>query len=46
MKVVLDTNVLLVALAKKSEFRIIFDAFLKEEISLCVTTDFLQNRKK
>lgn len=41
MKVVLDTNVLLVALARKSEYRIIFDAFLNEEISLCVTTDIL-----
>ncbi len=41
MKIVLDTNVLLVSFSRKSEFRIIFDAFLKEEITLCVTTDIL-----
>lgn len=41
MKVVLDTNVLLVAFSKKSEFRPIFDAFLNSEITICVTTDIL-----
>lgn len=41
MKIVLDTNVLLVAFSKKSEFRPIFDCFLKEKITLCVTTDIL-----
>jgi len=41
MKVVLDTNVLLVAIARKSEFRLIFDAFLEEKITICVTTDIL-----
>lgn len=41
MNIVLDTNVLLVAIAKKSDYRPIFDAFLKEEFNLCVTTDIL-----
>lgn len=41
MKIVLDTNVLLVSYSPKSEFRRIFDAFLNEEIILCVTTDIL-----
>lgn len=41
MKIVLDTNVLLVALSRRSPYRTIFDAFLKEKITLCVTTDIL-----
>ncbi len=41
MNIVLDTNVLLVSLSKKSIFRPIFDAFLQEEFVLCVTTDIL-----
>lgn len=41
MKVVLDTNVLLVSLSKKSIFRPIFEGFLNEKIILCVTTDIL-----
>lgn len=41
MNIVLDTNVLLVAIAKKSDFRPIFDAFLTEKYILCVTTDIL-----
>lgn len=41
MKIVLDTNVLLVSLGKKSMFRSIFDSFLDERIQLCVTTDIL-----
>lgn len=41
MKIVLDTNVLLVSLGKKSEFRVIFESFLQEDIILCVTTDIL-----
>ncbi|MEL6720635.1 MAG: PIN domain-containing protein, partial [Bacteroidota bacterium] len=41
MKIVLDTNVLLVALSRRSPYRSIFDAFLQEDISLCVTTDIL-----
>ncbi|MEM8527481.1 MAG: putative toxin-antitoxin system toxin component, PIN family [Bacteroidota bacterium] len=41
MKIVLDTNVLLVALSHRSPYRSIFDAFLQEDIQLCVTTDIL-----
>jgi putative PIN family toxin of toxin-antitoxin system len=41
MKIVLDTNVLLVSFAKKSPFRPIFDSFLKEQITLCVSTEIL-----
>ena len=41
MKVVLDTNILLVSLSSKSGFRIIFNSFLNEEITLCVTTEIL-----
>ncbi|HPE58351.1 MAG TPA: putative toxin-antitoxin system toxin component, PIN family [Bacteroidales bacterium] len=41
MKVVIDTNVFLVSLSKKSDYRWIFDSFLNEEITLCATTDIL-----
>ena len=41
MKIVLDTNVLLVSISLKSKYRPIFDAFLSEEYELCVTTDIL-----
>ena len=41
MRIVLDTNVLLVSFSSKSAFRWVFDAFLDEEITLCVTTDIL-----
>lgn len=41
MKVVLDTNVLLVSFSQKSMFRPIFDAILDERITVCLTTDIL-----
>ncbi|PSR14369.1 MAG: putative toxin-antitoxin system toxin component, PIN family [Bacteroidetes bacterium] len=41
MRIVLDTNVLLVSFSRNSDFRIIFDCFLNEKITLCVTTDIL-----
>ncbi|NBC07622.1 MAG: putative toxin-antitoxin system toxin component, PIN family [Bacteroidetes bacterium] len=41
MKVVLDTNVLLVSISPKSKFRPIFDAFISANYDLCVTTDIL-----
>ena len=41
MKVVLDTNVLLVALPFGKPYYPIFDAFLNGEFNLCVTTDIL-----
>lgn len=41
MKIVLDTNVLLVSISSKSLYRPILDAFINEEYELCVTTDIL-----
>jgi uncharacterized protein len=41
MKIVLDTNVLLVAISRKTDFYAIFDAFLSGHYELCVTTDIL-----
>ena len=38
MKVVVDTNVLLVAIPHRSKYRPIFDAYLNNTISLVVTT--------
>ncbi len=42
MKIVLDTNILLVSISPKSKFHWIFQKFLDEEFILCVTTDILQ----
>lgn len=41
MKIVLDTNVLLVSFSRNSNYRYIFDSFLREDFSLCVTSDIL-----
>lgn len=41
MKVVLDTNVLLVAISPKSKNRWLFDALINGEYTLCLTTDIL-----
>ncbi|MCB0713224.1 MAG: putative toxin-antitoxin system toxin component, PIN family [Ignavibacteriae bacterium] len=41
MRIVLDTNILLVSFSTKSEFRWIFDSFINEHITLCVSTDIL-----
>ncbi len=41
MKIVLDTNVLLVSISNRSKYRPILDAFLNEKYELCVTTDIL-----
>lgn len=41
MKVVLDTNVLLVSISPRSRFRWIFDALVAERFTLCVTTEIL-----
>lgn len=41
MKVVIDTNILLVSISPTSKYRWIFDGFLKEDYTLCVTTDIL-----
>lgn len=42
MKVVLDTNVLLVSISPKSKYHWVFQKFINEEFILCVTTDILQ----
>lgn len=41
MRIVLDTNVLLVCISDRSKYYSIFDAFVNEEYELCVTTDIL-----
>jgi uncharacterized protein len=41
MKVVIDTNCLLSCIGKKSPYRNVFDAFLKEKITLCVNYEIL-----
>lgn len=41
MKAVIDTNCLLRCIGKKSPYRNVFDAFLKEEIILCVNFEIL-----
>lgn len=41
MKVVLDTNVLLVAISPKSKNRWLFDSLLNGDYTLCVTSDIL-----
>ena len=40
-RVVLDTNVLLVSISKKTVYYAIWEAFLDGEYELCVTTDIL-----
>lgn len=42
MKVVLDINVLLVAISPKSKNRWLFDSFLNGDYTLCVTSDILE----
>ena len=41
MKIVLDTNVLLVSISERSSFHEIFHAFLEEDYEICVTTEIL-----
>ncbi|MCX7068929.1 MAG: putative toxin-antitoxin system toxin component, PIN family [Methylococcales bacterium] len=41
MRVVLDTNILLVSIAKKSPYRIIFDALLANKFELIISNDIL-----
>lgn len=42
LKVVIDTNVLLVSISSRSRYHPIFQAFLKDAFILCVTTDILE----
>ena len=39
--IVLDTNVLLVSISPRSPYRWVFDAFIDEQFTLCVTTEIL-----
>jgi len=41
MKVVLDTNVLLVSIPMLSKYRILFDKFLKKKYSIIISNDVL-----
>ncbi len=41
MKLVLDTNVLLVSISPRSELHWVFQSFISEEFTICVTTDVL-----
>ncbi len=41
IRVVLDTNVLLVSISSKSPLRWVIDHLMKEDYILCVTTDIL-----
>ena len=41
VRIVLDTNVLIAIISKKSPFRWLFDCIVAGEVSLCVTTDIL-----
>lgn len=41
MRIVLDTNIMLVIISKRAKNRWIFDKLLSGEITLCVTTDIL-----
>lgn len=41
LKIVLDTNILLVSVSPRSPYRWIFDYFVDERFTLCVTTEIL-----
>ena len=41
MRIVLDTNVLLVSFSSRSQFYPLFESFLNEEFVLCVSTDIM-----
>ena len=41
MKIVLDTNVLLVSISPRSRYRWVLDALLDQRYTLCVTTEIL-----
>ncbi|MBK8501262.1 MAG: putative toxin-antitoxin system toxin component, PIN family [Saprospiraceae bacterium] len=42
MKIVLDTNILLVSISPRSRYHWVWQRFLDEKFSICVTTDILQ----
>ncbi len=41
MKIVLDTNILLVSIPRKSEFRLIFDKFLARNYDLIISNEII-----
>lgn len=41
MRVVLDTNVLLVSVSDRSKYHLIFKSFIENKFHLCVSTDIL-----
>jgi uncharacterized protein len=41
MKIVLDTNILLVSVSDRSRYHLIFKSFVEAEYTLCVTTEIL-----
>jgi len=41
MRVVIDTNIFLVSISPKSKYYWVFEAFLNEEFTLCITNDIL-----
>jgi uncharacterized protein len=41
MKVVIDTNILLVSVSERSRYHLIFKSFLESRYSLCLTTEIL-----
>lgn len=41
MRIILDTNVLLVSIGRKSQYRPIFDAFLQQKFILIISNDLL-----
>src|ERR1700733_9722802 len=41
LKVVIDTNILLVAVSKRSPYHWIFQGLIKGDFTLCITTDIL-----
>ena len=41
MKIVLDTNILLVSISRKSQFRLIFDKFLAKEYDLIINNEII-----
>lgn len=46
MKVVIDTNILLVSVSPQSDFYWIFEAFPEEKFELCVSSDVLMEYEK
>ncbi|MEA5259278.1 putative toxin-antitoxin system toxin component, PIN family [Arcicella aquatica] len=41
LRIVLDTNVLVASISRKSPFHWVWQAFLQEKYQLCITTDIL-----